>query len=65
MLKEINIIASNSNSLEKKIFWGFFFCRLKILAPKKKVVLQEATTEAMKDSLHNVTINNCAQDSCP
>jgi hypothetical protein len=28
----------------------FKFCGLKILAPKKLFVLQEATTEAMKDS---------------
>jgi hypothetical protein len=32
------------------IFADFFFCGLKISAPKKKVELQEATTEGMKDS---------------
>ena len=34
------------------IFVDFFVCRLKISVPKKKwFVLQEATTEAMKDSI--------------
>jgi hypothetical protein len=39
---------------KKKIFnfCGFFFLLIENLGAEKKVVLQEATTEAMKDSLH-------------